>query len=225
MNNIMNASARTHHLRCSFFTTRRTVSVSSRAHFPTPAPPHRREQKSPTPRVFPCNYFSTHLLLFPGNNGRCRYTDKYIFSTFERNAFCVTADYAFNDVGTINVFNSQRLYSVTGEFANITGTAAPTDEPGQYGVKFDVQPDAVPPAPYWVVALGPINDSNMYDYAIVTDNKDLGLYVLARDPNTFNAMYDNEVLGFLAGAGFNGTLNSPLPTVQAGCTYPVSPSV
>lgn len=95
-------------------------------------------------------------------------------------------------MGTVAVFNSQRIGGVTGPLSNITGTATPTDEPGQYGVKFDVQPSFVPPAPYWVVALGPINADSLYDYAIVTDNKDRGLYVLARDVQVRETTNDAE---------------------------------
>ena len=81
----------------------------------------------------------------------------------------------------------------------------------------------MPPAPYWVVALGPVNEDNMYDYAVVTDDKDLSLFVLARDPATFAAQYNENVTAFLAESGFDGTFNTPVPTTQDGCTYPVSP--
>ena len=171
----------------------------------------------------PISHGIPNSALWPPQSLRLRYADTYIVSTFERDAFCVTADYAFNDQGTVSLLNSQRNGGVTGPLSNVTGTATPTDEPGQLGVKFDVQPAFVPPAPYWVVALGPVNTGGLYDYAIVTDNKDLSLFVLARDPATFTAQYDNEVTGFLATNNFNGTLNSPIPTVQDGCTYPASP--
>ena len=85
--------------------------------------------------------------------------------------------------------------------------------------------DASPvPAPYWVIDLGPYNSDGLYDYAVVSDNLDAGLYVLARDPAVFAATYDADVTAFLAANGFTGKINSPVATVQTpDCHYATVP--
>lgn len=85
--------------------------------------------------------------------------------------------------------------------------------------------DASPvPAPYWVIALGPYNADGLYDYAIVSDNLDAGLYVLARNPAVFASTYNTEVTAFLAANGFTGKINTPVATVQTpDCHYAAAP--
>ena len=147
------------------------------------------------------------------------YADKFVTSTFERNAVCVTADYSLNDDGTVAVFNSNRVGDVDGPLANVSAVATASDEPGQLTVVFEGSSFG---APYWVVGLGPVVDG-YYDWAIVTDNLATGLFVLARDVAKFEEQYDSEVSAELKSMGFTGLLNSPIETVQDGCTYPDSP--
>ena len=75
----------------------------------------------------------------------------------------------------------------------------------------------------WVVKLGPASfgKKNLYQYAVVTDNFQIGLYVLARDVNNFRSQYDKEVLSWLAENGFTHFYNKPVATVQnEKCLYP-----
>lgn len=74
---------------------------------------------------------------------------------------------------------------------------------------------------YWVVAVGPATYSaaGLYQYAVVSDPLQLSLFVLARDVSGYLANYDQTVQGWLAGAGFNTAVNSPLATMQTNCTY------
>ena len=58
-------------------------------------------------------------------------------------------------------------------------------------------------APYWVYNLGPENDYNYYDWAIVSDPVKLSLFVLARDVDTYYKYYDDEVLEILGEYGFD----------------------
>ncbi len=75
------------------------------------------------------------------------------------------------------------------------------------------------PAPYWILELGPINKDGLYDYAIVSDNIGLFLFVLARNVTEFNELYDAEVQVTLTELGFVGPL-APIPTNQsADCIY------
>ncbi len=53
-------------------------------------------------------------------------------------------------------------------------------------VIFDFNPSFQ--APYWIIGLGPNNwgpNHDLYSWAVVTDNMQLSLFVLARDPVIF----------------------------------------
>ena len=74
-------------------------------------------------------------------------------------------------------------------------------------------------APYWIIELGPLVD-DQYDYAIVSDNIKLGLFVLARDVDRFFKLYDDDVLNSLETMGFNDVRNKPIKTNQSStCRY------
>ena len=75
----------------------------------------------------------------------------------------------------------------------------------------------------WVVKLGPssFGEQNLYQYAVVTDNMQIQLYVLARDVEIFKNQYDKEVLSWLAENGFTRIYNKPVAIVQnEKCLYP-----
>ena len=49
----------------------------------------------------------------------------------------------------------------------------------------------------------------------------MGLYVLARDVETFRQKYEHEVLQFVAQQGFNSPINKPIAIPQNDkCQYP-----
>eukprot|EP00615_Pteridomonas_danica_P010859 CAMPEP_0114360362 /NCGR_PEP_ID=MMETSP0101-20121206/23803_1 /TAXON_ID=38822 ORGANISM="Pteridomonas danica, Strain PT" /NCGR_SAMPLE_ID=MMETSP0101 /ASSEMBLY_ACC=CAM_ASM_000211 /LENGTH=343 /DNA_ID=CAMNT_0001504553 /DNA_START=43 /DNA_END=1071 /DNA_ORIENTATION=- len=150
------------------------------------------------------------------------YADNYLVKAFEKGSYCATADYRLNDDSTISVFNSQANGAADGPLSNVTGTAVATDVPGQLTVTF-TPGDAAPfPAPYWVLSLGPVVNG-LYDYAIVSDNKNASLFVLARNPSNFTKYYDDEVQDFLS-ESFNGIINSPVPLYQGDdCHYAGDP--
>ena len=77
--------------------------------------------------------------------------------------------------------------------------------------------DGTPEAPYWVLELGPVVD-DYYDYSIVSDNKGLSLYVLARDVDRFYKLYNDDVLNSLEEFGFTKFYNSPLVMNQTDCS-------
>jgi hypothetical protein len=64
--------------------------------------------------------------------------------------------------------------------------------------------------------LGPIVD-DLYDYAIVSDDKALSLFVLTRDVDSFYKLYDEQVLLSLNEFGFTKTINSPMTMNQTDC--------
>lgn len=147
------------------------------------------------------------------------YSDFLVEATFENSSYCDTADYGLWPNGTISVLNRERQYSVTGPERVINGWAA-TDspsEPGQLTVHLQTVGLG---APYWVYELGPAtyNDS-MYEYSIVSDPLKATLFVLARNVSEFYERWNTNVTASLRKLGFTGFLNTPIATVQNGCTY------
>jgi len=63
------------------------------------------------------------------------YDDVLVASTFEKGAYCVTADYRLNEDDTVSVFNCQAGGAVDGPLSNVTGTAYTTDTPGVLSVR------------------------------------------------------------------------------------------
>ena len=153
------------------------------------------------------------------------YSDLAVDATFENSSYCVTADYSMNDNGTIAVENRERQFSVNGPERRILGWAEPATNDsalGEYTVHLQTTNSAFG-APYWIYDLGPQQDygenQTQYAYAIVSDPLDLTLFVLARNVTEFHEVWEPAVLARLEANGFNSWLNSPIATVQEGCSY------
>ena len=126
---------------------------------------------------------------------------------FEKFSSCITADYAIMPSGNVSVVNSQ--YEKTG-IEQIKGYAyyGYNSDPKLYPGELMVHLNGVPhDAPYWVYNLGPVNDNNYYDWAIVSDPLELSLFVLARDVDTYYNEYNDEVLTILDEYGFNDLIS------------------
>eukprot|EP00286_Rhodomonas_abbreviata_P006626 CAMPEP_0181320344 /NCGR_PEP_ID=MMETSP1101-20121128/18073_1 /TAXON_ID=46948 /ORGANISM="Rhodomonas abbreviata, Strain Caron Lab Isolate" /LENGTH=206 /DNA_ID=CAMNT_0023428041 /DNA_START=19 /DNA_END=639 /DNA_ORIENTATION=+ len=148
------------------------------------------------------------------------YADQLVLSTIEPDAYCVTADYALQADGSISVHNYQTTGSPTDGMSTIDGYATVPDpsEPGQLAVTFPSEGNVA--APYWVLDLGPINEDGLYDWSIVSDPFTAYLFVLARDVDTFNQKYDEQIKSELEALGFTNKLNSPIATYQQDdCVY------
>jgi len=148
------------------------------------------------------------------------YADKLVLDTIEPDAYCVTADYALLEDGSISVHNYQTTGSPTEGAAVIDGTATipNADEPGKLKVQFPSEGTVA--APYWVLDLGPVNGDGVYDWSIVSDPFTAYLFVLARDVDTFKTKYDEEVSTKLKNLGFTKKFNSPIVTYQeSDCKY------
>ena len=120
---------------------------------------------------------------------------------FQGYGTCITADYGLLDNGDVSVLNSQldknkQIEKINGYayYKNIT-------EPGQLSVHLIGVPVD---SPYWVVKLGEIVD-NQYQYSIITTPSGISLWVLTRDINKFNELYDDEVVKFLDEYNFKYT--------------------
>ena len=92
--------------------------------------------------------------------------------TFEKDGFCVTADYTVLNNLTLGVKNSQTLKSPFGKLVFVNGTATVEDpkEPGKLTVKFDKMGwiSFIPKSyrsNYWVIGLGPIDANGKYAWA------------------------------------------------------------
>ncbi len=129
--------------------------------------------------------------------------------TFQ-NGKCVKAFYKLNE-NNVSVLNTQIKDN---KIDSINGYAFYKE--GDSGGYLTVQLDDLPEAPYWVIELGPIKN-NLYDYAIVSDNIRLSLFVLARNVSTFFNLYDEKVLKSLENFGFSNRLNSPIMVDQTDC--------
>jgi lipocalin len=147
------------------------------------------------------------------------YSDAFVDLTFENSSYCVTADYALNPNGTISVLNRERQYNISGPERRILGWADTPDpsKPGELSVHLQTTNF---PAPYYVYELGPPTfEGNKYQYAVVSDPFELTLFVLARNLTTFQETWSAGVLERLNSSGFVELWNTPIQTVQEGCTY------
>lgn len=135
-------------------------------------------------------------------------------STFQGRGSCITADYGMFNESTVSVLNSE--ISTKGKLQQIRGIAY-YDE-GNTGGELTVKLANLSPAPYWVIELGPIVD-DMYDYTIISDDKKLSLFVLARDVDKFLKYYNNDVLKSLENFGFDKFYNEPILSNQTECSY------
>lgn len=153
------------------------------------------------------------------------YANLFVFSTFERDNECVTADYGLNLNGSISVENNARLGGPGSNKTDvINGYAFIPDpkDPAKILVNFPSVPG--PAGEYWITKIGPKEETfpntPLYQYAVVTDSGRVSLFVLARDPEDFNARFKDEVLQYLDNDGFTKVLNRPVETVHnSECRY------
>lgn len=141
------------------------------------------------------------------------YSDKFVVSTFEKDAKCVFSIYDLYGTNNISVYNQQ--LNSNNEVESINGYAFISNP--EFPRKLTVNLDGgMGDAPYWIYELGPIQN-NLYEYSIVSDQYKLALFVLARDVNTFFKEYNNEVLEKLKRLGFTRPNNHPILTDQNDC--------
>ena len=140
--------------------------------------------------------------------------ENYFDITFQGKGTCSVADYTI--IGDkVGVLNSQ--IDKNGKLDQIGGNAFYEDN--NSGGELSVKLDGVPrTAPYWIIELGPIVN-NKYEYSIVSDNKRITLFVLARNVEDFYNKYDDEVKEKLKKLGFNKKLNEPIKMEQNDCDY------
>ncbi len=118
---------------------------------------------------------------------------------FQGYGTCATSDYGLMDNGQVSVLNVQLNKDKEIEKISGYGYYKNASEPG----KLTVHLDGVPvDSPYWIVKLGEMVD-NQYQYSIITTPSGISLWVLARDIDTFNELYSDEVKKYLDANNFN----------------------
>jgi len=110
--------------------------------------------------------------------------------SFQKDCYCVTADYTLTEKGYVKVFNSCRKGSVTGKIKSITGKAFPVK--GTNNVKLKVQFFWPFKADYWV-----IDKADDYSWAVVSGPSRKYLWILGRtnelQKETWNYITDRLV--------------------------------
>ena len=96
--------------------------------------------------------------------------------SFQKDCYCVTADYTLTEKGYMKVFNSCRKGSVNGKVKSITGKAFPVK--GTSNVKLKVQFFWPFKADYWV-----IDKADDYSWAVVSGPSRKYLWILSRKPD------------------------------------------
>ena len=131
---------------------------------------------------------------------------------FQGDGSCVSAHYSLEDDGKVKVYNEQ--INSNGKRDGIEGYAYYSD--GDCCGYLTVKLEDLKPAPYWVLELGPI-ENKQYQYSIVSDDKAISLFVLARDVEEFQEKYEDQVLVSMKEFGFTKSLNKPVPMNQTDC--------
>lgn len=129
---------------------------------------------------------------------------------------CITAEYTIQGENNVSVYN--REIRKNGTVDTIEGYAFYQDNAtgGELTVYLGGTPSN---APYWVLELGPVVDEE-YAYAIVSDDKQLTLFVLARNVSDYFELYDERVLQSLNTLGFTKKINEPQLIEQyTTCVY------
>lgn len=133
---------------------------------------------------------------------------------FQGEGKCAVADYTITS-NNISVVNSQ--IDKNGRIDQITGYAFYQN--GDSGGKLSVSLSGVPRAmPYWIIKLGPVVN-NQYEYSIISDDRQISLFVLARDVDVFYKKYNTQVKKSLQELGFTNNINKPVVMSQDNCDY------
>ncbi len=161
------------------------------------------------------NYSPVETLNLSMYSGRWYQVYKNKFDmTFQGQGTCAVADYSLTSTN-VSVLNSQ--FNKNGHVEQIEGYAFYKE--GNSGGELSVVLEGVPTEmPYWVVELGPSID-NQYQYSIVSDDKQISLFVLARDVELFYQEYDSQVIKSLDNMGFTKNFNKPITMSQDNCNY------
>lgn len=102
--------------------------------------------------------------------------------SFQKDCYCVTADYTITEKGYVKVYNSCRKGSVDGKNKSITGKAFVVEGTGN--AKLKVQFFWPFKSDYWIIDLDP-----EYKWAVVSGPSQKYLWILSREPNLDEAIF------------------------------------
>ena len=103
---------------------------------------------------------------------------------FQKGCHCTKAEYSLNEAGYVEVKNTCRKNSPTGDQKGVTGKAFVADK--ETNAKLKVQFFWPLKGDYWILALAP-----NYSYAVVgTPNREY-LWILSRQPEMAKQVYDD----------------------------------
>lgn len=117
--------------------------------------------------------------------------------SFQKDCFCIMAEYTATDKGYIKVYNSCRKGGTNGSMSSISGKAFPVK--GTNNAKLKVQFFWPFRAPYWIIGL-----ADDYSWAIVSGPSRKYLWILSRTPVMEEATYQ-MLLSKLKNEGFDLT--------------------
>lgn len=146
------------------------------------------------------------------------YASWTVLKTFEKDGYCIKAEYTLGKNDTITVNNTQHVGSPAGNVSRANGYAYVPDssEPGKLKVHFE-DPAVPMDGDYWVLLLGPV-ENKKYQWSVVSDPLRLSLFVLVRDPADFADRFEEGVLEHLKALGFVFPWNKPRATPWDDCT-------
>lgn len=104
--------------------------------------------------------------------------------SFQKDCYCVTANYTITEKGYVKVFNSCRKGGVDGKEKSITGKAFVVE--GTNNSKLKVQFFWPFKADYWIIDL----DTN-YQWAVVSASSRKYLWILSRTPQLDDSIYQS----------------------------------
>ena len=109
------------------------------------------------------------------------------FNPAEGELAAVTAEYSLNDDGTLGILNSGLVGGLDGDPVTIEGVArvVDTETNAKLAISF-TNPAVEGEFKFWIIEL-----DEDYQYAVVTNDKRLVLYILSRTPTLEDAVYED----------------------------------
>ncbi len=118
--------------------------------------------------------------------------------SIQEGCHATTATYSLRTDGKIDVFNSCRMGAMDGEASEAHGKAwiVDTASNAKLKVSFNFFMGLFGGGDYWIIRLAPD-----YSYSVVSEPKGRYLWILSRNPQMSDALYQ-EILASLKGDGF-----------------------
>lgn len=111
---------------------------------------------------------------------------------------CITTEYKLKEDDPAKFEITTRAKGIRGNpFVTTVELRQHNDDVGKFDLDLPFQMFGKVSRPYWVFKLGAVQDNGEYPYAIITTARTLGLFVLVRDIQDYEANYKSEVDGIM----------------------------